>query len=259
MTEFDGQIFEINCSMNRAKKDISEILNDFATTKYVKDTQSRGIILFDDVDVLLTESDKFFWNSVHSTLVISRRPVVITCRDYRFIPSNLLEVAELQNSIFNIKPASKKKVTQYITNCLDQKGIDIEKNVLQHILDRNCYDIRRSLLNLQWLCTKPGVIRIPDKAKTQAIDTIEDALTKLNFDSSCDIIETAITGKSSIIDDLDLSLNYAKHQFEEQSEGNRDVPVSYTHLDVYKRQGVVFKFTLLKRMHPFFHSGTRAS
>ncbi|QEU62974.1 Elg1 [Kluyveromyces lactis] len=231
MDEQDAHIFEINCSMNRAKRDISDMLHDFATTKYVKDTQSKGIILFDDVDVLLTESDKFFWNSVHATLIVSRRPVVITCSDYRFIPSNLLEVAEEQHSIFNIKSAPKQQIVEYTSRCLVQKGIEINKNLLNIILQRNNYHIRKCLMDLQWVCTKPGVVPINDKhsprKRNDDTENIKKASLKLDFSSSYDVIQNCIEGKSFVRDDIDLTLNYAKHQISNDGETSYDVVWDY--------------------------------
>lgn len=233
MTENDAQVFEINCSMNRAKKDIYEMLHDFATTKYVKDTRSKGIILFDDVDVLLTESDKFFWNSVHATLLVSRRPVAITCRDYRFIPSNLLEIAEEQNSIFNIKTSSKKQVKNYLWRCLQQKGIEVDNNTLNLVIKRNNFDIRKCLMDLQWICTKPGapIIREHNELiqkensgnETNDIKNITDAYSRLELTSSYDFIVSNIEGKSFLKGERDPTLNYAKHQFESDQDTIYDI------------------------------------
>ncbi|CDO94244.1 unnamed protein product [Kluyveromyces dobzhanskii CBS 2104] len=231
MEEQDAHIFEINCSMNRAKRDIHDMLHDFATTKYVKDTQSKGVILFDDVDVLLTESDKFFWNSVHATLVVSRRPVVITCNDYRFIPSNLLEVAEEQGSIYQVKSAPDEQVRNYVAKCLEQKGVDIDSKLLDEILQRNNYHIRKCLMDLQWVCTKPGVFKLSDEPNehnpSSEIADIEDASSKLNFSSSYDVIENCIEGRSFVKDDIDLTLNYAKYQLSVDPEMSYDIVWGY--------------------------------
>lgn len=230
MAQHDAQIFEINCSMNRAKKDISETLNEFATTKYVKDTQSRGIILFDDVDVLLTETDKFFWNSVHSTLMVTKRPVVITCRDYRHIPSNLLEIAERYNSIFKIDNPPRERLKKYLQNCLDRKGVQVDDSVLNFVLDSYPQDIRKCIVELQWICTKPATWTYMANEKYYEPTELDKKITQTELLSCYDIITTTIAGKSVVLEDMDPTLNYTGHhmQTERETEEIKNILWNYT-------------------------------
>lgn len=106
MADMKGYVHEINTSHQRSKKDIISSLKELSTTQLVhmheeeKDFQ-KGIILLEDCDILF-EQDKNFWSAVYEILDITRRPLVLTCRDTCHIPQNILDLAKDEDSIIDL-------------------------------------------------------------------------------------------------------------------------------------------------------------
>ena len=55
--EKNCQIYEINTSQNRGRKDIYDILSEYCTSHFVKDKKVPGLVVLSDVDVIFKEHD----------------------------------------------------------------------------------------------------------------------------------------------------------------------------------------------------------
>ncbi|AMD21699.1 HFL157Wp [Eremothecium sinecaudum] len=236
MNDIGGEIFEINSSSNRGRKNIWENIKEFSTTHFVKNTGSYGLIVFDDADIIFNERDKFFWSAVEKTLCISRRPIVLTCRDVNNLPSNFVQLAKEQGSLFQVKKVKVDAILKYLETCTKKLNIKISDNVLRQIIEGSNRDIRSCILQLQYLCTAPGhisekVTKTETKSYTQLIEYIRD----IESLSVADILEARTWNRSFIPDDVDESLINSKctsvrYQSEEESM-RRDYLLDYrTHL-----------------------------
>lgn len=206
MESHQGQIFEINTSSNRSKKDILENVMEFSTTHFVKSTGSKGLILFDDVDVLFKEHDKLFWNAIDKVLSISRRPVVLTCRDLNYIPINLIQVAKEENALYHVQKMNCDEFLSYLNKCTRSQGICIPDEILRNVASRNKNDLRKTLMDLQWLSTPPGVCKVLTQKQSTAISCLEKQTICSDLLSTADILHTITKWRSNIKQDVDPTL-----------------------------------------------------
>ncbi|SCV04502.1 LAME_0H18954g1_1 [Lachancea meyersii CBS 8951] len=214
MNEVSGQIFEINSSGNRSKKDFIDSVLEFSTSHYVKDKGSKGIILFDDVDVLFRERDKLFWVTVERLLLTSRRPVILVCRDVNFVPFNLIQIADEENSLFHAKKINEHQAVEQLKAFLISKGVDACSGHLDSILKECDGDIRKCLHALQW-----QAVADQDNADFEESNSshpgpakdIKEITFKADLLSSADMIHNGIKWKSNIGEDKDRTLNYPIH------------------------------------------------
>lgn len=208
MEGHQGQIYEVNASSNRSKKDILDSLLEFSTTHYVKGQGSRGVILLDEVDVLFKEHDKFFWQTIEKVLLTSRRPIIILCRDLNFVPTNLVQLAVGENSLFHCKRVSHQTVTKFLQRYCRRLGVEIDENILKLLVTCSKRDLRKCLMDLEFCCTPPGALRIPEtQSQTSSLDLdLAEASSRAELISCSDIVQSKTYWKSSISQDTDNTL-----------------------------------------------------
>lgn len=206
MKQLGGQIFEINTGENRSKRDILENMMEFSTTHFVRNKGSYGLILFDDVDVLFKEKDKFFWNVVEKTLYTSRRPVVLTCRDINFIPTSLIQITQDQKSLFHVEKVSHSAMKSYLHQCLKTIEIEIPDDILSEVINNSNDDVRHCLIQLQWICTRPGHIIYQDTNIETYSNTLQDYEKNMMLLSYTDVINAGSIKNSQIKQDIDITL-----------------------------------------------------
>ncbi|CAR24712.1 Elg1p [Lachancea thermotolerans CBS 6340] len=208
MNSYSGQIFEINASGNRGKRDFLQSVLDFSTTHYVKDKGSKGLILFDDVDVLFRERDKLFWNAVEKLLIKARRPVVLICRDINYIPLNILQVAQEENSLFQAKAIDFPKAVDQLQQFLTSRGLLWPREFLEHIIKLNMCDIRKCLMELQWMSLSDHTSERTVEPVVPPQD-IASALFSSTLLSEQDVILRGIQWKSNLEQDRDSTVYFA--------------------------------------------------
>ncbi|AET39588.1 Elg1p Ecym_4553 [Eremothecium cymbalariae DBVPG len=206
MHELGGEIFEINTSANRGRKHIWENIKEFSTTHFVKNTGSNGLIVFDDVDVIFNERDKFFWSAVEKTMLVSRRPIVLTCNDIKNVPVNFVQIAKDQQSLFEVKQVKVNNITQYLKNCIRSLELKIPDALIQKVVTDSRRDIRQSILQLQWLCCQPGKTTITKSTELSRPNTLEDYARTADLLSHIDILQGGTRNRSWFTDDLDETL-----------------------------------------------------
>lgn len=208
--EYSCQVYEINTSQNRGKKDILEILEEYCTTYYVKDKNIAGIILISDVDVIFKEHDKFFWLSIEKLLLKSRKPVILTCQDLSFIPPNLINICLAEESLFSIKKVALRSVVAFLEKYCKTLELSLESEILQTIADRNNRDIRKCLLELQfWFSSGNKVNMFSEELanlNTRHIDDIHEVYQLLEMNSISDVVHNSVYDKSLISQDLDSTV-----------------------------------------------------
>ncbi|SCU95252.1 LADA_0G14510g1_1 [Lachancea dasiensis] len=217
VNEMSGQVFEVNSSSNRSKKDIIDNVLEFSTTHYVKEKGSRGIILFSDVDVLFRERDKLFWATLERLLLASRRPVVLICRDINFVPLNLIQVAEEEKSLFHANQIDRQNAVMQIERLLNSKEIKFAPDYAESLLHHHNNDIRKCFMALQWHAVT-GTIRADDQvteayAASHETD-LASALINSCLRSDADLIESSLKWRSNFHDEKDHTLNCAIHSKE---------------------------------------------
>lgn len=201
-----GQIYEINTSNNRGKKDILDNLLEFSTTHYVKGQGSKGIILLDDVDVIFKEHDKFFWGAVEKLLWQSRRPVVLICRDLRLVPNNLVQVAQQEHSIFHAKRVSVRTTVNFLKRFCTKHGIVPNDAILSHLATVTRRDIRKSLMALQFYSQPPGNFFLGEQEQHSDDNlSLEEIVHYSDILSHSDILSSNCQWKSAILQDKDLT------------------------------------------------------
>ena len=203
------QIYEINTSQNRGKKDILNTLMEYCTTYYVKDKNESGIVLLSDVDVIFKEHDKWFWNAIEILLMKSRKPLILTCKDYDFIPTNLIDTCIDEQSFFDVKKIGLKSVVAYLERYCQTLELKINKDILVSIVQKNNKDIRKCLLELQFWFSSGNKINMStnsSKQHSKPTTTISELSSILDLNSINDIILTNTWDKSMIQQEDDTSL-----------------------------------------------------
>lgn len=146
--ELHGNVFELNGSQPRARKDIEFHLRQIGTTQIVNTQMSgdRTVILFDDVDLIDDEErDKDFWIGVSNLLGYTYRPVIFTTSDLQLIPQKIID----QSTVLTFNENSSTILDKYMEVVSLAKGYDIDVKILDHIR-RN--SIRGCLMQLQMFC-----------------------------------------------------------------------------------------------------------
>ncbi|OWB73462.1 hypothetical protein B5S31_g3205 [[Candida] boidinii] len=149
--ELQGYIFEMNSSQSRAKKDISFHLKQISTTQIVKrankdqlsDSSTKGVILFDDVDLIDNEIDKEFWQSVIDCLSFSYIPIILTTNDIECIPQKILS----ESTILNFEKINEIFLKKYLIISGIIMGYLFDEKIIDKV--SKCNDLRQSLMQLQ--------------------------------------------------------------------------------------------------------------
>lgn len=207
----NGQVLSIHSNQNRSKKDIFDTLSEYCTSHYVKDKSSCGIVLFSDVDVLFREHDKSFWNVLETLLLKSRKPLILICKDLNFIPSNLIDMCEETNSLFHAKKAVTKTVISFINEYCKILNLDIPQEEIQSIVKSNQRDIRRCLLQLQFLFSYKNDLKLirgssEYKMSISTKESLNEFSTVYDLISSADILDNNTYNRSLIQKDIDPTL-----------------------------------------------------
>lgn len=217
------QIYEINTSQNRGKKDILNTLMEYCTTYYVKDKNESGIVLLSDVDVIFKEHDKWFWNAIEILLMKSRKPLVLTCKDCDFIPTNLIDICIDEQSFFDVKKIGLKSVVAYLERYCQTLELKLSKDILASIVQKNNKDIRKCLLELQFWFSSGNKINMSvnqSKHESKPTSTISELNSILDLNSINDIILSNTWDKSMIQqeDDTTLMTNDIIMKFKEKKD-----------------------------------------
>ncbi|ONH71824.1 Telomere length regulation protein ELG1 [Saccharomyces cerevisiae] len=206
------QIYEVNSNMNRSKKDLLDILLDFTTTHYVKDSSKRksdyGLVLFNDVDVLFKEHDRGYWAMISKLCEFSRRPLVLTCKDLSLVPSELIALASEQNSLFHTKKISTSTVYAFLTKYLKSLEIEVCDDWLRDVVKQNNADIRKCLMHLQFWCVDTGADLISSKNRLPVLtstlgSSVKDISQSTDLLSINDVIGQATLNRSMVRQEID--------------------------------------------------------
>ncbi|KAL6940695.1 hypothetical protein ACO0QE_004608 [Hanseniaspora vineae] len=217
-------VFEINTSMPRGKRQIMDMCMEVVTTQFVNKSDKvngessnvinnnttpkrNGVVLFDDVDVLFKEADKNFWLVVNKLLEVSRRPIILTCKNLTCIPKNILGICELENGIFELNKPSFKTCQTFLSKKL---GTDFPSDLIETVLVNNKCDLRQSLLQLQYISLHEKFTVEQSKQNatglTSNTENFDEICKHFDLVSSCDVIKTGVQYSSSIKPDIDLTL-----------------------------------------------------
>lgn len=198
--------------MNRSRRDLFETLLDFTTTHYVKDSSKRksdyGLVLFNDVDVLFKEHDKGFWSMINKLCEFSRRPLVLVCNDLSFIPSEFIDLASEQDSLFHTKKISSSTTHAFLAKYMKSLQIEVSDNWLHDMIRQNNADIRKCLMCLQFWCvdTESDLILYKNELQTSTStcgSSIEEMSKLTDTLSLNDIVGHATQSHSMIRQEID--------------------------------------------------------
>lgn len=155
LEEIGGYVYEVNSSQSRSRRDLFSTLKELCTTQLVhrgaESDFQKGIILFDDTDVLF-EHDKTFWTVAQEMINISRRPIVITCRDVSNIPRGVLEHAREEDAVVNIDGVRRDDAAAYLVACAYSQGYLVDREIVDSLVGLGAFDLRAALMRLQFLC-----------------------------------------------------------------------------------------------------------
>ncbi|XP_013791361.1 uncharacterized protein LOC106475173 [Limulus polyphemus] len=108
---------------------------------------SMSLILFDDVDVVF-ENDDGFWSAVNAFIATAKKPVILTAtRNVESIKTNINHMHE----IISLRPPHLYEVTDHLFKVCVQEGMDVKPSYIRALAKYMSRDIRRCLLQLQFL------------------------------------------------------------------------------------------------------------
>lgn len=174
--ELNYFVFEINAGQRRNGKEILDQVGEMSQSnlvhrKVVRDGESfeetdslsgsssqsdnqsfshqRSFLLLEDVDVVF-ECDKSFWPTLIKFIETSKRPVVLTCTDERYIPTDLLE--SNPGCLLQFRHSRVDLLVDIAWSIALSEGHLLRKpDVRATIQNANC-DLRQSLAILQFWC-----------------------------------------------------------------------------------------------------------
>ncbi|CCF58403.1 hypothetical protein KAFR_0E02500 [Kazachstania africana CBS 2517] len=251
LNSIDGQIFEISASENRSKKDIMDKLAEYSTSHYVKDHFSNGIILMSHVDVIFKEHDKFFWQTVERTLLKSRRPIVLTCRDINYIPSNLIEICQNQASLFTAKKVTVKTVVNFLRRYCTSLGLELEDDILEEIVRDSDRDIRKCLMHLQfWFSSQDHLVLREPIYENNEVTSLREYSHLVDIMSYSDIINETSSRNSLVKQEIDTtlmtseSIEVLKQTTDDQLRLKKDYMIDYQYYLVDDVQRPILPFEI---------------
>ena len=109
--------------------------------------QKQSLILLEEADVLF-EKDKQFWPTVVSLLAYSKRPIIMTCTDERFIPHDLIKFQ------LNLRftPPPRDITIEYLTVLAGKEGHKLSWEAVSSIYSQTNQDLRACIMNLNFWC-----------------------------------------------------------------------------------------------------------
>ena len=212
VNNLNGQVYEINASQNRAKRDILDVLSEYCTSYYVKDKAVSGVVLISDADVVFREHDKFFWLSIEKLLLTSRKPIIITARDVNFIPTNLQEICRVEGSLFQARRVTSRTVAAFLKKYCERLQLTLEESVLQLLAERNNSNIRKCLLDLQFWFSSGNKLLMQggdnnnNSGLPYTCGSLNEAADLVDLMSYCAVLGTKTAYKSSLREPLDHTL-----------------------------------------------------
>ncbi|KAL7665243.1 ATPase AAA-type core domain-containing protein [[Candida] zeylanoides] len=200
LEEIGGYVYEVNSSQSRSRRDLFSTLKELCTTQLVhrgaESDFQKGIILFDDTDVLF-EQDKTFWTVAQEMINISRRPIVITCRDVSNIPRAILEHAREEDTVVNIDGVRRDEAAAYLAACAHSQGYLVDRDIIDSLVGPGEFDLRAALMRLQFLCrpqTGMTAVRLAAPPPTPAPEpSLRSLAAKLDELSHSDVIAANTT------------------------------------------------------------------
>ncbi|KAL8637828.1 MAG: hypothetical protein Q9228_004953, partial [Teloschistes exilis] len=110
-------------------------------------TQKQSVILLEEVDVLF-EEDKQFWATIMELIVQSRRPVIMTCTDERFLPLADLPLF----GILRFTRPTQSLATKYLSLVACSEGHLLSREAVSALYTACNSDLRASITQLQFFC-----------------------------------------------------------------------------------------------------------
>ncbi|KAI4124468.1 MAG: hypothetical protein LQ338_004786 [Usnochroma carphineum] len=139
-----------------------------AETKSKPRAQKQSVILLEEVDVLF-EDDKQFWATIMELVVLSRRPIVMTCTDESLLPLDGLPLF----GILRFRPPPVQLATEYLSLLAANEGHLLPREAVSALFTVKGNDLRASITELQFFCqmaigdTKGGLEWMLDQPATK--------------------------------------------------------------------------------------------
>ena len=109
--------------------------------------QKQSVILLEEVDVLF-EEDKQFWTITLEMITRSKRPVIMTCTDERYLPLEDLPLF----AVLRFTPPAESLATDYLLLLACSEGHLLSHDVVASLYRSKQYDLRASIAELNLFC-----------------------------------------------------------------------------------------------------------
>ncbi|XP_015791153.1 probable replication factor C subunit 1 [Tetranychus urticae] len=202
--ELQYKIFEVNCSLAKKILQTTEKLHETIQTHQVcrNDTpkltkfwsspqtelndrddlpeislSSNSIILFDDIDFMISDGVNGFWRALKNLILESKKPIILTATRY----SEYLELFINPMKIFKIEPPQSTDIVKHINSIIVKEQSEILPISTSRIESFNG-DVRRALNEYQY-----NSHNFKDSADDKMEITLHDdaKFTTLHYDLLC--------------------------------------------------------------------------
>ncbi|MFX1509848.1 MAG: replication factor C large subunit [Promethearchaeota archaeon] len=144
-TEFDYEVYEINASVKRSKKAITDLLK--LSTKTGTLTMKRGrVVLIDELEGLSGKSDRGAASAINAQLALAKVPIILITND---ITDPKIRPLRKICTVVEFEPITEVEIVDKLKAICTEESLTFEESALEMLASNSRADLRAAINDLQ--------------------------------------------------------------------------------------------------------------